>query len=391
MVIGNESLELLQGFTTDKKDLLYALDHLPAALPYKQMNGSFFEERFGQSIDALQQIALENKGIPGRKNIVWVGHGGPGLNTNLLPGDWTEGINQYVHAVANMLVDARISLFVIYPGLTVEGAGIPLSAMDSDASIGDSDPFAGNINFGVFVDDTGGKLFFNRNDVDAEMKQSQQLGSEYYTLTYQPQEVGQDGKFRHIRVTLRDPKLRVVTKAGYYAPDEKAPANRRESTLSDLAEAVRSSVPFQALEVNIADTVRHPDAETAELTLRVSAKNLNWQAEDDGKDHAVLTLIAASMSGDGSILASKLSRWRFSSQLQDPGQLAKAFLQIPITVRVPKRTTVIRVAVAGEAQGRIGTAEITRKSYEAAPALPSPTPELVSPQPAPTSPAKAGQ
>ena len=232
-----------------------------------------------------------------------------------------------------------------------------------------------------FVDDTGGKLFFNRNDVDAEMKQSQQLGSEYYTLTYQPQDVGQDGKFRHIRVTLRDPKLRVVTKAGYYAPDEKAPANRRESTLSDLAEAVRSSVPFQALEVNIADTVRHPDAETAELTLRVSAKNLNWQAEDDGKDHAVITLIAASMSGDGDILASKLSRWRFSSQLQDPGQLAKAFLQIPITVRVPKRTTVIRVAVAGEAQGRIGTAEIARKSYEAAPALPSPTPQLVSPQP----------
>jgi VWFA-related protein len=218
MVIGNESLELLQGFTTNKNDLLYALDHLPAVLPYKQMNRSFFTERFGQSIDALQQIALENKGIPGRKNIVWVGHGGPGLNTTLLPDEWTAEVEQYVHAVANMLVDARISLFVIYPGLPVKDAHISLSAMDADVRIGDADPFSGDINFGVFVDDTGGKLFYNRNDVDMEMKRSQELGSEYYTLTYQPHDVGDDGKFRRIRVTLRNPELRVVTKAAITLP-----------------------------------------------------------------------------------------------------------------------------------------------------------------------------
>src|SRR5579863_5454027 len=78
-VIGNESLELLQGDTRNKDDLLYALNHLPAALPYKEMNGSFGWERFVQSVDALQQIALQNKGVPRRKNILWVGHGGPGV------------------------------------------------------------------------------------------------------------------------------------------------------------------------------------------------------------------------------------------------------------------------------------------------------------------------
>lgn len=76
MVLGNNSLEMVQGYTRSKADLLYALDHVPAALPYKEMSGSFFGERFGQSIDALQQIALQNKGVPGRKNIIWVGHGG---------------------------------------------------------------------------------------------------------------------------------------------------------------------------------------------------------------------------------------------------------------------------------------------------------------------------
>ena len=94
--------------------MLCALDHLPPALPYKMMNSSFFVERFVQSIDALQQIALQNKGVPGRKNIVWVGHGGPNLSMaayNGLP--VLDELKEYARATTNMLVDARITLFVI--------------------------------------------------------------------------------------------------------------------------------------------------------------------------------------------------------------------------------------------------------------------------------------
>ena len=70
----------------------------------------------------------------------------------------------------------------------------------------------------MFVNETGGKLLYGRNDVDAEIRRSQLLGSEYYTLTYQPHDGSEDGKFRRIRVTLRDRNLQVITKAGYFAP-----------------------------------------------------------------------------------------------------------------------------------------------------------------------------
>ena len=42
MVIGNNSLEMVQGYTRNREDLLFALDHIPATLPYKMMNGAFF-------------------------------------------------------------------------------------------------------------------------------------------------------------------------------------------------------------------------------------------------------------------------------------------------------------------------------------------------------------
>ncbi len=220
MILGNNSLETVQGFTREKADLLEALDHVPNALPYKEMNRGFWAERAGQSIDALQQIALQNKGIPGRKNVVWVGHGSPAIFTTLFPESIKAKLNQYVHDTTNMLVDARITLFVIYPGLRVEGNGFRISQMSADVDLrDDSDPFAGDINFGVFVNETGGKLFYNRNDVNREIAQSQDLGSQYYTLTYQPQIGNEDGEFRRVRVTVRDPNLHVLTKTGYFAPN----------------------------------------------------------------------------------------------------------------------------------------------------------------------------
>ena len=89
------------------------------------------------------------------------------------------------------------------------------------------------------MNETGGQLLYNHNDVDAEIRRSQQLGSEYYTLTYQPRGGNENGKFRQIHVTLRDHNLRAVTKTGYYAPDKSAPVDPRWQTKLNLAEAAR--------------------------------------------------------------------------------------------------------------------------------------------------------
>ena len=66
------------------------------------------------------------------------------MNTLGMVDQQVELIHRFVHEATNMLVDARISLFVIYPGLKVFSTrGISVSAMDANADIGNSDPFAG--------------------------------------------------------------------------------------------------------------------------------------------------------------------------------------------------------------------------------------------------------
>jgi VWFA-related protein len=378
MVVGNESLEMLQGYTRNKSDLLYALNHLPAALPYKEMNGAFAWERFAQSIDALQQIALQNKGVPGRKNIVWVGHGGPGIYVDSIAfsGKVRDELKEYAHETTNMLVDARISLFVIYPGLQVNGGGMSLSAMESEIDLGDSDPFAGDINFGVFVNETEGKLFFNRNDVDRLIGRSQRLGSEYYTLTYQPQGGADDGKFRRINVTLRDRNLEVVTKAGYFAPDKNAPGNPRQQTIMNLVEAARSSIPYSALDVSLSGVVQHPDTRTAEFTVQLRLKNLDWLPTEDGRSSANLILAAVSLAGDNKVLASRIERVTVWSAVQDPTRKTESVTRLPLTIRIPRKTKSVRVLMESEKGGRIGAADLDRKTIDAAPAAPTPAPQL---------------
>lgn len=377
MVLGNESLEMVQGYTRNKEDLLYALDHVPAALPYKMMNGAFYPERFGQSIDALQQIALQNNGIPGRKNIVWVGHGGPSIYIDALVGPIVDELNQYVRDTTNMLVDARISLFVIYPGLPVNGPALTMSEGSAVANIGDDDdPFAGDINYGVFVNETGGKLFYNRNDVDREIERSQELGSEYYTLTYQPHEGAADGKFRRIHVTLRDPSLRAVTKAGYFAPAKGAPVDPRQQTMVNLVEAARSSIPFQALHLTIEDVVRHPDTRTIDFTVLLKSGNGNWEAADDGKSTTNLTLAAVSLAGGRDILASKLETLTVTAGTQDAARLAEMPERLPVTIRFPRKTRTVRVVIQTAESQRIGAAEVDRKTIDAAPEAPTPEPKL---------------
>ena len=381
MVVGNNSMQLLQGYTRSKADLLYALEHLPGVLPYKQMNPSFFGERFAQSVEALQQIAMQSQGVPGRKNVIWLGFGAPGINTQFLPPTVAGKLAQFVHVTTNMLVDARITLFVIYPGLSVSGGNMSLSAFSADANLGNNDPFAGDINFGIFVNETGGKLAFNRNDVDVQMERSQHLGSEYFTLTYQPAQGEEDGKFRRIRVALRDPKLHALTKAGYYAPDSKTTPDPRGMLIASLAAASRAAIPFTGLDVRIFDVVRHPDSRTVAIMAEVKDKGLDWEPTDDGRLQANLVVGIVSLSETRQALASRLEHMRFTVPSADPAKRGSLTLQVPVTVGMPRETRSVRVTIANEEGGRLGSAELNRKTIEAAPAKPTPEPALA-PKPA---------
>jgi VWFA-related protein len=379
LIVGNKSLEMLQSYTRSKAELLDALGHALTALPYKEMSSSFASERFVQSLAALDEIALQNRGVPGRKNIIWMGRGGPSLLLDpiALSEKAIDALKSYEHSTTNMLVDARISLFVIFPGLRVEPAVVaPITAMQGLIDIGD-DPFVGDINFGVFANETGGKVFYNRNDLKGAIVESKEWGSRFYTLTYQPTSVGKDGKFRRIRVTLGNPSLRVVTKAGYYAPDANAPIDPQHQKMLRLAEAIQSTIPFDALSLSLSGVERHPDSRSAEFTVALKSTNLTFQPWEQGTSVAQLIVAAASLDQFGNILASRTQGVTLLSHSLNPVNLPEVVSRFPLTVPVPRKTRRVRVTIQlDDDGGRIGSAELDRQSIDAAPESETPRPQL---------------
>lgn len=73
---------------------------------------------------------------------------------------------------------------------------------------------------------TGGKAFYNGNDLKGAMQNSIQHGATYYTLAYSPQNKNWNGHFRHIQVKLARPDTKLDYRQGYYAVrDDPGPAD----------------------------------------------------------------------------------------------------------------------------------------------------------------------
>jgi len=83
--------------------------------------------------------------------------------------------------------------------------------------------------------DTGGKAFFDSNDFSGVFSQVQKDTSAYYILGYTSSNHVKDGRFRHIKVVVNRPDLKLEYRAGYYAGRDFEHSGRadREAQLQD--------------------------------------------------------------------------------------------------------------------------------------------------------------
>ncbi len=98
--------------------------------------------------------------------------------------------------------------------------------------------------------DTGGKAFFDSNDFSGVFSQVQKDSSVYYVLGFTSNNPAKDGRFRHLKVTVNRPDLKLDFRSGYYAGRDFEHLNKadREQQLEDemAAQLPRVDVPVYA-------------------------------------------------------------------------------------------------------------------------------------------------
>src|SRR6201993_4306248 len=92
--------------------------------------------------------------------------------------------------------------------------------------------------------DTGGKAFFDSNDFSGIFSQVQKDSSVYYVLGFTSSNPAKDGRFRHLKVTINRPDLKLDFRSGYYAGRDFVHRDRaaREQQLQDELAAQLPSV-----------------------------------------------------------------------------------------------------------------------------------------------------
>jgi VWFA-related protein len=195
-------LHLLQGFTSDRDQLLHAMDTNFLVLA----NGGGIKGTY-DNLDALKEIAVYAAPIKGRKNLLWFAPGSPVLLLHDGGLSWSEGPPDMalIHRIMDTYELFTSEQIAVSP-VDTRGAGVLGRSTLIEQAV---------------ADENGGVAFYNNNDIQAGIAKAIDLSADYYTLSYVPPPRDSAGHYHTIAIKVDRPGLHLVYRQGYN--DEQPP------------------------------------------------------------------------------------------------------------------------------------------------------------------------
>jgi hypothetical protein len=133
---------------------------------------------------------------------------------------------------------------------------------------------------------TGGRAFYNTNNIEGAVLHSLEDGSTYYTLGYYPANKAWDGGFRRINVKVARPGVKLHYRSGYFAVEPKSYAKMDAAQKNeDLARAMNLNFPVSTALLFQA-AVTHPAENKVLVNYAIDPHALVFEAGSDGLQHA---------------------------------------------------------------------------------------------------------
>jgi hypothetical protein len=241
-----------------------------------------------------------------------------------------------------------------------------------------SDQFKEHTTMEELADATGGKAYFNTNDVGAALNQALNDGSHFYTLTYTPPLDAKPDQFRNIAVVVKGKGLHVSYRRGYFA----APTTNGNPTPLNSAKTSRAMQPMapQSGEVLFQVEVSKPqDTANAkiigapafenmphgmyQLNALVDFGTVQFSPDADGKMHGVVDIATVIYDKSGKILDSRSDRANLALDNTRYQAMVQSGMKYHQIVAVPdKGDGFVRMAVHDAITDKLGTVQISMAS-----------------------------
>lgn len=182
-------------------------------------------DRVRQTVAAFIAIANHIGSVPGRKNLVWISGSFPfDLGYEKFDLDWAShtGVQfgTEIEKAAEALSSANIAIYPVDAHGLVEGGMGAKESGTPDQTPVDADPLAGTESMETLADRTGGRAYYNTNNIAGAIRHALDDSRASYTLGYYPVHLRWDGSFHRLQVKVRTPRTEVRARSGFFAlPD----------------------------------------------------------------------------------------------------------------------------------------------------------------------------
>jgi VWFA-related protein len=328
--------------------------------------------------NAFALIARYVSGMPGRKNLIWYSGGFPEKMRDK-GGALCYDANEDMSSANDLLQHSHVTLYPVDPrALDILAKNDPTSRIVRIQNVE-------HLYMEAMAEQTGGKTFFNNNDLVAAAAQAVVAGSNYYTFTYTPTNQNWDTRKRTISVKVVQPDLTMVYKNSYNAvppggtttgagrPIEKATplqSAMMRGTLQPSQVLFRVSVaPASATETSLppgnnADPKMKPPYRRLTLSYNVDLNSLQFDQAPDGAYHGQFEYaVNVYDSGDGKLLNSSVMAAKPALLPAVYESLLTSGAKLHQDIDVPaKGGTILRIGVHDLTTDHVGAIEIPMSS-----------------------------
>ena len=315
--------------------------------------------------DALVSLARRMESVPGRKNLIWVSGGFP---IELMPDvDSVSALDMHrydnvIAEVAAALENARVS---VYP---VDANGLDTAPVYDASNKGSftNRSFGSQLNswsaqnvsahqaMSDIAQRTGGRAFFNRNDLGRAAITAMQDGGTYYAVLFAPASEQADGRFHALKLTTSRKDVKLHYRQGYFALDPKQPDKDRQKHMADEIGQVLGS-PQLATGI-ILTAMPHPNTDS--INMVIGASTLTYAQADDGLYHTDFELATALFDAKGKLLSGKSDVIRTSYRPDGVRKILREGMPIVVNLPAGVNATRVRLVVRDIPSDRIGSVDV---------------------------------
>jgi VWFA-related protein len=220
-----------------------------------QKEAAFYtQNRVHATVEAMKAIADHVSSLPGRKNLIWVSGSFPiafgfdNTQQNIFAEkqSFDSDIADAVRALNNASlavypVDAR---GLLAPGMlnTASTSLTNQMSQTEQLSVGQQSisfremPIDSSLTMEALAHGTGGRAYYNNNDIYGSIRQAIDDSQVTYTIGYYPAGIKWDGKYHNIKVEVQRPGVKIQSRKGYFAlPEPKLTPQVRQAVIAEVA------------------------------------------------------------------------------------------------------------------------------------------------------------